>query len=88
MQRWWDDLHAGSAAVYPSEQVGELESRLLALAAQAYPEREPDLHRLDQAHARTRLFQSPATLGYAAYVDRFAGDLGGLRAQIVSRTCI
>ncbi len=83
VERWLPDLHSGLAAVYPPDTLEGLEERLLALAAAGYAERDPDLHRLDQIRTLAPdWFQSPAMLGYAAYVDRFAGTLAGVSKQI------
>jgi amylosucrase len=83
VRRWWDDLHSGLADVYNSAAVVELEARLLRLAATSFAERDPGLHRLDEARTLDPgWFQSPAMLGYACYADRFAGDLAGVRAQL------
>ena len=61
----------------------ELESRLLALAAAAYAQRDPELCRLDEIRTLAPdWFQSPAMLGYAAYADRFAGTITGVHEQL------
>ncbi|WP_428266149.1 alpha-amylase family protein [Haliangium sp.] len=55
--------------------VGEL----VATAARAYAERPAALRRLDAARSAVPdWFQEPGMLGYVCYVDRFAGDLGGV----------
>ncbi len=83
VQRWWPDLHAGLVTLYPPDDVAELEATLLDLAATAYAERHPDLHRLDQVRTlRPDWFQEPSMLGYAAYADRFAGTVAGVRDQV------
>ena len=83
LQRWWDDLYDGLAAVYPAEQVPATAARLVELAAAAYRDRDPDLQRLDQARTlEPDWFQAPGMLGYAAYADRFAGDLAGVRERV------
>ena len=83
LQRWWDDLHDGLAAVYPAEIVPATAARLVGLAAAAYRDRDPDLQRLDQARTlEPDWFQAPTMLGYAAYADRFAGDLAGVRDRV------
>ncbi len=82
-RRWRGDLHSGLAAVYAPAQVERLEQRVLSLAAAAYAARDPELHRLDQERTLAPdWFQAPAMLGYAAYVDRFAGTVRGVRAQL------
>ena len=81
--RWWPDLHEGLAAVYAADEVGPLERRLTRLAATAFAARDPELGRLDQERTlEPDWFQHPRMLGYAAYADRFAGDLAGVRAKI------
>jgi amylosucrase len=83
VRRWWDDLHSGLADVYDSAAVADLEARLLQLAAASFAERDPQLHRLDEARTLDPgWFQSPGMLGYACYADRFGGDLAGVRAQL------
>ena len=82
-QRWWPDLRAGLRTVYPARAVQSLEQRLLALAATAYAERDPELHRLDEIRTLAPdWFQQPAMLGYAAYTERFAGTLRGVAEQV------
>ncbi|WP_019135576.1 alpha-amylase family protein [Cellulomonas massiliensis] len=83
LDRWYADLHAGLSAVYPGRPGQELLLRLVGAAARAYAERDPDLHRLDQERTLAPdWFQEPGMLGYAAYADRFAGDLQGVREHI------
>ena len=83
LDRWYDDLLDGLAAVYPSEQVGPLVERVVLVAAVAYAARAPELKRLDlQRSLEPDWFQHPRMLGYAAYADRFAGDLAGVREHI------
>ena len=82
-QRWRPDLRAGLDALYPPAVAAALEQRLLTAAAQAYAQRPADLHRLDQVRTfAPDWFQQPSVLGYAAYADRFGGDLAGVRKQI------
>jgi len=83
VERWWPDLRAGLAAVHAPETAAALERRLLRAAATAYAEREPELHRLDQARTlRPDWFQEPGMLGYAAYAERYAGTLAGVRGRL------
>ncbi|WP_425468333.1 alpha-amylase family protein [Quadrisphaera granulorum] len=83
VERWWPDLRAGLAAVHRSEVVTDVERRLLRAAAAGYAEREADLHRLDQARTlRPDWFQEPSMLGYAAYTERYAGTLDGVRGRL------
>ena len=78
LERWWPDLRDGIATVYPGATT--LPASLVASAARAYAERDPELHRLDQQRTLAPdWFQDSRMLGYAAYADRFAGDLDGAR---------
>ena len=82
LRRWWDDLADGLGELY-GEQATAVADRLVELAATAYRDRDPDLHRLD---ARRLLepdwLQSPRMFGYAAYADRFAANLKGVGERI------
>ena len=81
LDRRWQDLHDGLAAVY--DDPDGLVDRVVERLAAAYLEREPELQRLDQARTlEPDWLQVPGQLGYAAYADRFAGDLQGVRAQV------
>src|SRR5215217_6056609 len=83
LDRWWDDLVAGLRGAYPSAVADALALRLVRLAADGFAVRDEDLSRLDEARTlRPDWFQSPSMMGYAAYADRFAGDLKGVREQI------
>jgi amylosucrase len=81
LERWWPDLRDGIEAVYPD--ASGLLADLVASAARAYAERDPELHRLDQQRTLAPdWFQDPRMLGYATYTDRFAGDLDGVRGSV------
>ena len=83
LQRWWGDLVDGLENVYAAAEVAPLLHRLVRLAAAAYAERDPSLLRLDLTRTLAPdWFQSPTMLGYAAYADRFAGDLRGVREKV------
>ena len=83
LQRWWGDLVDGLEGGYAAAEVTPLLERLVRLAAAAYRERDPDLLRLDLTRTLAPdWFQSPTMLGYAAYADRFAGDLRGVRDKV------
>lgn len=83
VERWWPDLHAGLAAIYPPREIEDLEARLLYLAATAFRDRDPDLGRLDVARMLDpQWFQHEKQVGYACYADRFAGTLDGVREQV------
>ena len=52
-------------------------------AAAAFAVRDDDLHRLDLCRVlEPDWFQKPSMVGYAAYADRFAGDLAGVAKRI------
>jgi amylosucrase len=81
LDRWWDDLHDGVAAVYPDPD--RVARRLVAVAAQAYAARPADLHRLDQRRLLgPDWLQQPRMFGYACYTERFGGDLAGLADRL------
>ncbi|PPK94675.1 amylosucrase [Kineococcus xinjiangensis] len=83
VQRWWPDLHAGLSAVYPPVEAEALERRLARAAAACVRDRDPDLARLDAVRTlRPDWFQEPGLIGYAAYTERFAGDLQAVRGRI------
>lgn len=76
-------MEAGLGAVYDPEVAAGLGERLVVLAAGAYSERPGDLARLDEQRIlRPDWFQSESMLGYAAYADRFAGDLAGVAERV------
>ncbi len=82
LRRWWHDLRDGLAGVY-GDEADDLAARLARLAAAAYRERDPELRRLDLARIlEPDWFQSPSMIGYAAYPDRFATDLAGVRSRL------
>ena len=58
-------------------------ANLLAIAARAYAARPEELRLLDLRRAgEPDWFQQPGMVGYVCYVDRFAGDLIGVKARI------
>jgi amylosucrase len=72
LHRNWPDL---LAAPY-GDETADLAVRLVDLAVAAFRQRPADLRLLDlRRHVEPDWFQSPRMLGYAAYADRFAGDL-------------
>jgi len=83
LDRWWQDLHDGLAGVYPPTQTADLVDRLIRSACRTFIERSPELRRLDAERTLAPdWFQSPSMLGYAAYADRFAGTIDGVRKKI------
>src|SRR5450759_2799308 len=83
LDRWWPDLVDGLGALYDARTTREVALRLADHAATAYLVRDPDLHRLDLVRSlRPDWLQQPRMVGYAAYADRFAGDLAGVEQRI------
>jgi amylosucrase len=77
LQRWLPDLDAALAPLY--DDAAAVRDRLVLLARAAFAERTDELHALDQERVTAPdWFQQPETIGYAAYADRFAGDLAGV----------
>ena len=84
LDRYWPDLVAAVAEVYPDPAVADaLLARLVRAAATSYAERPADLHRLDEQRLLTPdWLQRPGMFGYACYADRFAGDLQGVAKHL------
>jgi len=83
LDRWWQDLDDALTAVYGAERATDLERRLVRIAATAFDDRDPGLHRLDlQRTLEPGWFQDESMLGYACYTERFAGDLTALVDKI------
>jgi amylosucrase len=83
LERWWPDLVEGLTALYGEQASAEVALRVTELAATAYRDREPDLHHLDLARSlQPDWLQQSGMVGYAAYADRFAGDLAGVERRI------
>src|SRR6478672_11018326 len=81
LDRWWEDLLDGLAAVYPDPE--PVARRLVAIAARGYADRPAELHRLDQRRLLSPdWLQQPGMFGYACYAERFAGDLAGLASHL------
>jgi amylosucrase len=81
--RWWPDLLEGLVDLYGPERAQALGARLEALAEEAYAARSPELHARDlERILDPHWLQDPAMIGYAAYTERFAGDLRGLVGEI------
>ncbi len=80
MDRWLPDLTAGLAEVYDEPA---LIDRVVTLLVEAHDSRPENLRARDRARVlRPDWFQLPSTVGYAAYADRFADDLQGVRARV------
>ncbi len=81
VDRWLPDLLAGLTPLYPDP--GAVADRLLLAAARAFAAREDELHALDLRRSLAPdWFQRPDVVGYAAYADRFAGDLAAVAARV------
>ncbi|WP_201930962.1 alpha-amylase family protein [Nocardioides donggukensis] len=81
LDRWYDDLLGGLAAVYPDPEA--LAGRLAAAAAGGYRDRPEELHELDERRLlEPDWLQHPRMFGYACYADRFAGDLPGVARRL------
>lgn len=83
LDRWWADIVSPLAALYPGEDPVELAEGLVLRAAAAYVERSDDLHLLDlRRQLRPDWLQQPEMVGYAAYTERFAGNLQGVSDRL------
>lgn len=83
LDRWWADLHEGLTGIYSTGAADDLVVRLITLAARAFVDRDPELRRLDAERTLAPdWFQQPSMLGYAAYADRFADTLSGVRDKL------
>lgn len=80
--QWYPDLADGLATLY-GERAEATAVALLTAAARAYRERSGELRRLDLARTLNPTWaQDPSRIGYAAYTERFAGDLRGVEDRI------
>ena len=82
LERHWPDLVDGLSIAYGG-QAAALAPRVVELAVAGFLARSAELRLLDlRRHVAPDWFQSPAMLGYAAYADRFGGDLRGVAARV------
>ncbi len=78
--RWGPDLLVALSEVYPQEGVAE---RIVGIIADGHEARSEALRLRDRARVLSPdWFQRPDAVGYAAYTDRFAGTLNGVRERI------
>lgn len=78
-----DDLVRPLRLLYPEPELPRLVGDLLGIAARRHAERPEELRRLDlRRQAEPDWFQQSSMVGYAAYADRFAGDLAGVADHI------
>lgn len=83
LERWWPDLWTGLVAVYGEDRAAQTASELVTRAARAYARRPDRLHRRDlERMLRPDWLQEPSMVGYAAYTERFAGDLRGVGERL------
>ncbi|MFC5380295.1 alpha-amylase family protein [Aquipuribacter nitratireducens] len=83
LERWLPDLDAGLAGAYEPEQCEALRTAVVRVLRRAHAARRPVLRQHDQRRLlRPDWFQREDVLGYAAYTERFAGDLDGVRRRI------
>ena len=81
-RNWEPDLRAALAGLYP-DRVDEVATRLIEQARTATGARSERLRRRDLARLiDTDWYQSQERVGYMAYLDRFAGDLGGVANRV------
>ncbi|WP_172191878.1 alpha-amylase family protein [Actinomyces faecalis] len=79
---WCPDLMDGLETLY-GERAEVTAAHLAAKAARAYVERSGELRRLDLERTLDPLWaQDPSRIGYAAYTERFAGNLRGVEDRI------
>lgn len=78
--RWGQDLIDGLSSVYDVQTVLP---RVIELIVRAHRDRKPALrHRDLERSYQPDWYQQPAMIGYAAYTDRFAGNLRGIQDNI------
>ena len=81
LERHWPDLVEGLTTAYGTQAL-TVASRVVDLAIAGFRARPAALRLLDlRRHIEPDWFQQPRMLGYAAYTDRFAGDLRGVAAR-------
>ncbi|MGL4744319.1 MAG: amylosucrase [Dermatophilaceae bacterium] len=78
VDRWWPDVAAGLAVLYPDD-VEAVGAALLEAVTTAYVCRPDTLHQRDVDRTQhPDWLQDPSMVGYACYTERFAGDLRGV----------
>lgn len=77
-------LESRLAKIYTSEKTcEEAMRRLTEVASRRYTERSPELKKLDEQRAENpNWFCGNQLMAYSAYVDKFGGNLDGVRAKI------
>ncbi|MGF1664402.1 MAG: alpha-amylase family glycosyl hydrolase [Kineosporiaceae bacterium] len=83
VDRWWPDFAAAAAEVYPADELEELDADVAEIVARSVARRPARLRRRDLDRlVRPDWFAAPDQLAYAAYADRFAGDLVAIRKTV------
>lgn len=78
-RRWGADLCAGLLTVYPEEVV----ARVQQVIANNFASRSENLRNRDKERLlQPDWYQLPSMVGYAAYTERFAGNLLGVEGKI------
>jgi amylosucrase len=79
---WSDDLASALAGLYPGHEPA-VQAAVVARATTAARARKASLVALDRHRERdSDWYLRPGRVGYAAYVDRFAGNLPGVAGRI------
>jgi amylosucrase len=79
---WRRDLESALAGLY-GDEADRLAGELVERARAANEARAADLVELDRRRAASpSWYQEQRRVGYMAYVDRFGGDLAGVRARV------
>ncbi|WP_165217352.1 alpha-amylase family protein [Schaalia sp. ZJ1691] len=83
LDEWGPDLLDGLVTLYGAQRGIDTAKHLVEAAAGSYVERDDDLKRLDLSRMiHPNWIQSPDRIGYAAYTERFGGDLRGVVRRI------
>ena len=83
LARWLPDVLEGLRPLYGEDRADGIAADLVTLARTAHAERSPALKARDlERLLRPDWLQDPSMIGYAAYTERFAGDLRGLVREI------
>jgi amylosucrase len=79
---WRSELNSALRGLY-GERSSEISERLLEAARRRHSDRSKALRERDRYRAlHPDWFQQPDHVGYMAYVDKFGGDLDGVRERI------
>jgi amylosucrase len=82
LQDWREDLASALAGLYPGRSAAVWEE-VVSRAARSARARKPALVALDRQRERQPdWYLCPERIGYAAYADRFGGDLRGVERRV------